>query len=354
MLKIGKFKISNNNIPYIIAEIGVNHEGSLKKALKMIDMCKRGGAHAVKFQSYKADKIASKFSPSYWDLKKEKTTSQYELFKKYDSFTDEDYNKLYNYCKKKQIDFLSTPFDDDAVSFLKNKVALFKVASADITNYPLLRKIAKTRKPIILSTGASTKKEIKHAINILNKYGCVDSKIILLHCILNYPTSDENANLMMIKDLIKVFPNNMVGYSDHTMPCKNMYSTIMAYSLGAVVIEKHFTFNKKLPGNDHYHAMNESDLKNMVNGLKKAEKLLGFNLQKKPIKTESISIRNARRSIVMKRDLKKGATITELDIIPKRPGHGISPIFWKQIIGKKLRKNIKLDQALKWDDLVKK
>ncbi|MDC3130679.1 N-acetylneuraminate synthase family protein [bacterium] len=352
MIKIGRSYISNKKIPYIIAEIGVNHGGCVKKAIRMIDMCKRGGANAVKFQSYKAEKIASKFSPSYWDLKKEKTKTQYQLFKKYDTFSQKDYIKLHNHCKKKKIDFLSTPFDDEAVDFLKNKVPAFKIASADITNYPLLRKVANTKKPIIISTGASTKNEIRNAIKFLKKNGCTDKKIILLHCILNYPTLDKNANLLMIKDLINSFPRNMIGYSDHTLPCKNMYSTIMAYSLGAVVIEKHFTYNKKLTGNDHYHAMNENDLRNMLSGLNKAKALIGENNKKKPINSEKISIKNARRSIVLKRDIKKGDVINKKDIIPKRPGHGISPIFWDDIIGRRVKKNLKSDQILKWNDLV--
>lgn len=352
MIKIGRRIISNKNMPYVIAEIGVNHGGCVKKAIRMIDMCKRGGANAVKFQTYKAEKIASKFSPSYWDLKKEKTKSQYQLFKKYDTFSNKDYIKLYNYCKKKQIDFLSTPFDNEAVDFLKNKVPVFKIASADITNYPLLRKVANTKKPIILSTGASTKNEIKSAIKFLKKNGCSDKKIVLLHCILNYPTSDDNANLIMISDLIKSFPKNMIGYSDHTLPCKNMYSTIMAYNLGAVVIEKHFTYNKRLKGNDHYHAMNENDLRNMIFGIKKVRTLLGENNIKKPINSEKISIKNARRSIVLKRDIKKGETINIKDIIPKRPGNGISPIFWDDIIGRRVKKNLQSDQIIKWNDLV--
>ena len=189
--------------PYIIAEIGVNHGCNLKKAKKLIYLAKKGGADAAKFQFYKAEKITSKNSPAYWDLKKEKTNSQYKLFKKYDRFNEKEYVQLQKYCKKIKIDFLCTPFDVDAVKFLKNKVKFFKVSSSDITNFQLLRSVAKTRKPILLSTGASNVKEINRAITYLEKNG--SKQISLMHCILNYPTLDSNANLGMIEDLKKNF-----------------------------------------------------------------------------------------------------------------------------------------------------
>ena len=178
-LKLGSYTITENSLPYIIAEIGVNHECSLSLAKKMIDQASQGGAHAVKFQSYKADKIASKNSPSYWDTREEKSTSQYSLFKKYDKFEMDDFKKLKKYCEKKKIDFLSTPFDNEIVDKLNPLVPLFKVASADITNLPLLKKIAKTKKPIILSTGASNLEEIKFSYNFLKKM----DQIKLLYCI---------------------------------------------------------------------------------------------------------------------------------------------------------------------------
>ena len=195
-------KKKSRSFPYIIAEIGVNHECSLKKAKKLIDLAASSGANSAKFQTYKAEKLASKYSPAYWDMKKEKTSSQYVLFKKYDKFNHFHYKELYKHCKKRKIEFSSTPFDEEAVDFLNPFLKFFKIASADINNLPLLKKVASKKKPIILSTGASNVSEIKFAINYLQKFGC--KEIVIMHCILSYPTSDENANLDMISDLKKI------------------------------------------------------------------------------------------------------------------------------------------------------
>lgn len=344
-LKLGSHVISSNSLPYIIAEIGVNHNCSIKLAKKMILQAKKGGANAVKFQTYKAEKIASKKSPSYWDTKEEKSTNQYDLFKKFDKFEIKDYKILKKYCNHVKIDFLSTPFDNDVVSSLNRLVPLFKVASADITNFPLLEKIAKTKKTVLLSTGASNLKEIKLAFNFLKKKGA--KNIIILHCILSYPTTDENANLNMLSDIQKKFPNQYIGYSDHTKPDKNMDSIVTAYILGARVLEKHFTYNKKLKGNDHYHAMDLGDLKSMVNRLNKIRKLLGNINKKKPIKDELLSRKNARRSLYTNKKIKINQIIKASDIICKRPGVGIGPNNFYKIIGKRSKRNLKSDVLIK-------
>ena len=243
--------------PYIIAEIGVNHGGNLEKAKLMIKECADNGAHAAKFQTYKAEKIASKdHSKYYWDLNEESSTSQYDLFKKYDSFGPAEYLELASYCKKLGIDFLSTPFDLDAVDMLDPLVPLFKIASADITNIPLLKKIASKNKLIILSTGASTLDEVQSALNTLVKNGAND--VCLLHCVLNYPTPPQNAQLAGISNLISTFGDSCsIGYSDHVKPSENgtLPALHMASILGCLVLEKHFTYDKTLKGNDHYHAM---------------------------------------------------------------------------------------------------
>ncbi len=348
-IKLGSKRITKQSSPYIIAEIGVNHEGSMETAKLLIDLAKEGGADAAKFQSYKANTLASKNSPSYWDLKKEETNSQYELFKKYDSFNKDQYEELSNYCKSIEIDFLSTPFDEESLDFLSPLVPFFKIASADITNKPFLRKVAKKNKPIVLSTGASSISEIALAIEIINHSNNVE--IALLHCILNYPTINTNANLRMIKSLLKIFPNNLIGYSDHTLPDLNMSSLISAYLLGAVIIEKHFTNDKTLPGNDHYHSMDLIDLKNLKKSLKNINELLGTSNIKKPIQTEELSRKNARRSIVLKKDLKKNHQISKNDITYKRPGHGISPMHWDDVIGMKLINDFSSDHILQWSDL---
>jgi sialic acid synthase SpsE len=243
--------------PYIIAEAGVNHEGSMELAKRLIDEAAEGGAHAIKFQTYKAETIASKDSPYYWDITKEPTRRQFELFKKYDSFWKNEYEKLKLHCDAAGIEFMSTPFDVESAKFLNDLMPVFKISSSDITNLPFIEYQCSFGKPIILSTGASYLWEVQQAIETIEKYG---NKLCLMHCVLNYPTMDENANLGMIKDLIKHFPQVVPGYSDHTLPNK-MDICKTATLLGAAVIEKHFTHDKTLPGNDHYHAMDKEDLK---------------------------------------------------------------------------------------------
>ena len=340
--------IAQNRIPYIIAEIGVNHEGSLLKAKKLIDLAASSGAHAAKFQTYKADSFASIHSPPYWDTKKEKSKSQHALFKKYDSFNQQDYKELYTHCKLKKIDFLSTPFDTDSLEFLNPILKFYKIASADINNLPLLKAIASKKKPVVLSTGAATIKEIKYAVNFLTKSGCPD--VSLLHCILNYPTKYENANLDMIKSLIKFFPKNTIGYSDHTLPDEQMLTLLTSFLKGARIIEKHFTYNKKLPGNDHYHAMDSKDLKIFIKNLYKLKSISGKK-DKKPLLSEKPAIINARRSIVLNNDVVKGSKINEKNLIAKRPGTGIPPQEWNNIIGKKVNKNLKKDHILSYKDI---
>ena len=348
-IKLGDRIMYTDSKPYIIAEIGVNHEGSMDQARKLIDSAKEGGADAAKFQSYKADTLASKQSPAYWDTSKEPTKSQHELFQKYDQFEPEDYDILAEYCKNNEIDFLSTPFDDDAIEFLNPLVPFFKIASADITNIPFLRKIAAKCKPVVLSTGASTSEEIDIAIDTLEQSGCKD--IALLHCILNYPTPFDQAHLRMIKGLIRNYPEHIIGYSDHTLPDETMTSLITAHLLGAVIIEKHFTYDKTLPGNDHYHAMDVNDLMRFVELIEQIHESLGPDSHKKPIKTEDISRLNARRSIVLSRDVPAGHKLTEKDLTYKRPGTGISPFHWDEVVGSKVNCNLEADHILQWSDL---
>ena len=350
-IKFGNKIINPESKPYVIAEIGVNHEGSFDLAKKLIDLAKEGGADAAKFQSYKADTLASKHSPYYWDLSKEPTTSQHQLFKKYDQFDPDDYIALYEHCKAIEIDFLSTPFDDNAIEFLNPIMPFYKIASADLTNIPFLRKIALKNKPVILSTGASTLSEIEIAISALNQSGCQD--IALLHCILNYPTPYEMANLRMISGLKKVFPSHLIGYSDHTLPDQSMTSLVTAHLLGAVVIEKHFTHDKNLPGNDHYHAMDIGDLKRFTSLIDSIHVSLGKTDFKSPIESENISRLNARRSIVIKKNIIMGEVLSDDNLTYKRPGTGISPLYWDDIIGSISTKDLKEDDLLLWNDFKK-
>ena len=347
-MKLGKYDLSIEQLPYIIAEVGVNHEGSFEKALHLIDLAKEGGANGVKFQTYKAEKITSKYSPAYWDTTKETTKSQFELFKKYDGFGQLEYEKLASYCKEKNIDFLSTPFDDDAAEFLDPLVPFHKIASADITNLPLIRRLARKNKPILLSTGASNTTEIDWALQVLKNEGVKD--IVLLHCVLSYPCNFENANLNMIDDLRRLFPDVTLGYSDHTPPDKDMMVNITAWLKGAKVIEKHFTFDKTLPGNDHYHAMDAHDLKELRRKLEFTNRLLGSN-HKHPLESEKQARIHARRSIVALKDLREGDIISEQNITYKRPGHGISPMYWDEVIGKRVINEISEDKPLQWSNL---
>ena len=341
-------QLSKSKKPFFIAEVGVNHEGSIDRAKKLIDEAANGGASAVKFQTYKAEKIAVRKSPYYWDIKKEPTKSQFDLFSKYDSFNLKEYQILAKHCKKRKVEFLSTPFDLEAVDFLNPLMNLFKVSSSDITNFPLLEKIASKKKPIILSTGASSIGEISEAIKILKKNKI--KKIVLMHCILNYPTKDSDANLNMIKSLQKEFPECISGYSDHTMPNSSMQNLTTAYLFGAKVIEKHFTLNKKMKGNDHYHSLDKKDLNFFNKKIDYIITTLGSN-KKDFLKSEIKSRKNARRSIVLNTNLTKGQKIKAEHLICKRPATGISPKYFKNIIGKRIKKNIHSDTILKWKHL---
>jgi len=345
---LGEHVLAPLTRPYVIAEIGVNHEGSLDQAFRLIDLCKEGGADAAKFQTYKASRIASKNSPAYWDTKKEPTESQHKLFQKYDVFGSKEYQTLAEHCRNIGIQFLSTPFDSDAVEFLDPLVPFHKIASADITNIPLLRQIAKKQKPVLISTGASTLGEIDSAISTLHQDGC--EKIILLHCILNYPCPNKNANLNMIDGLIRAYPELPIGYSDHTQPDKSMTILTAAWLKGATILEKHFTHDKTLPGNDHYHAMDVNDLRRFRNNVALLLDALGVD-DKAPLPDEMPARKNARRSIVIDQPIKAGQELTKVHLTCKRPAHGISPLHWDDVIGQRVNKDLEDDHILQWDDL---
>ncbi len=348
-IKLGKRVINENSEPYIIAEVGVNHEGSFEQAIELINLAKEGGADAVKFQSYKAETLTSTNSPAYWDTEKEKTTSQFNLFKKYDKFNFKEYELLAKHCKNIDIDFVSTPFDRDSVEYLDKIVPYYKIASADINCIPLLRLVGSKKKSVIISTGCSSIDEIKLAKKTLQDAGATN--VIILHCILNYPTSIENANLSMITNLKETFKDNIIGYSDHTHPDEGMIALSTAYLLGALVIEKHFTNNKRLPGNDHYHSMDINDLKIFRKTSDHIRQLKGSIFTKQPIKDEEKSRTNARRSIFINSNLSAGDTIKEEDITFLRPGFGITVDNWDKIVGKRINLNCKSGYMLKWSDI---
>ncbi|MCC9261064.1 N,N'-diacetyllegionaminic acid synthase [Methanobrevibacter woesei] len=345
-----------NKRPFLIGEIGVNFYDIAKKenitpmdaAKLMIKEAKNAGIDAVKFQTYKAEKIASRNSPAYWDLDEEPTTSQFELFKKFDTFGPEEYRELAEYCREVGIMFLSTPFDFEAIDFLDDLMDVYKISSSDLTNIPFIKAIALKNKPIILSTGASTLKEIKEAVNAIEEVSNVD--IGLMHCVLSYPTKDEDANLLMIKDIKEQFEGYDIGYSDHTKPDDKMLILTTAYLYGANIIEKHFTLDKTLTGNDHYHAMDVEDVKTFNENIELINKIKGKKV-KQPLVCESLSRKEARRSIVASKDIKKGEEITRDNITFKRPGTGISPSKVDEIIGMNANEDITEDTLLTYEML---
>lgn len=330
--------------PYIIAEAGVNHEGDMDIAYRLISEAADGGAHAIKFQTYKAESISIKDSPAYWDLSEEATETQYKLFKKYDKFWKNEFEQLKSQCDKVGIEFLSTPFDTESAKFLNDLMDVFKISSSDITNKPFIEYICSFSKPIILSTGASYLHEIQQAVQWIDQD---DIPLALLHCILNYPTEDTGANLGMIQDLKIKFSDKIIGYSDHTLP-GNMKILEVATLLGAVILEKHFTHDKTLVGNDHYHAMDRNDLRNFCNRLEILFGLLGSS-KKYPLVEESPARLNARRSIVAAKDIVEGAVISYDDLTWKRPASGISPTEIDSVVGKRAKANIPVDRVITWD-----
>ena len=340
--KFGKLRLFDYK-PTIIAEAGVNHNCDIKLAKKYINLASKAGADAIKFQTYKADKLVSKSSLAYWDTKKEKTKSQYKLFKKYEKFNFSDYLNLHKYCKKKNLLFMTTLFDTENIRKYDKIIDVYKISSSDITNVPLLKEISKKNKHTIISTGASTIDEIKMAIKYLN---LPKEKICIMHCVLNYPTLNENANLGYIKILKKKFPKYMIGYSDHTNPEKNLDKFNWAFELGAQIIEKHFTHNNKLKGNDHYHAMNFENLRNFTTNMN-VKKLVIGNYAKNILK-EKKSRKYARRAIFANENIKIGDKFTEKNLITLRPEiEGISSKYWNRVIGKTSKFYIKKNSPIK-------
>lgn len=329
--------------PLIIAEAGVNHEGSMDLAKRLIDEAKEGGADAIKFQTYKAETLASRHSPSYWDTTKEPTLSQRELFSKYDKFWRKEYEELKKHCDRVGIEFLSTPFDLESATFLNDMMDVFKISSSDITNKPFIEYMCAFGKPVLLSTGASHPYEIEEAVSWIKPYG---NKLALLHCVLNYPTADKDANLGMITDLARRFPEAAIGYSDHTLP-RDMKVLEIASILGACILEKHFTHDKTLPGNDHYHAMDKEDLKGFRRSMQRILEVLG-RPDKTTLPSEEPARSNARRSLVAKRRIAKGERLTAENVTWKRPATGISPKDISLVLGRTATRDVDEDSPLRW------
>ena len=322
MFSIGKIKFSSNKT-VLIAEAGVNHNGSIKYAKKLIDKAKEANCDIIKFQTYKAEKLTTKNAPRFWKWsgEKKKEGSQFDSYSTLDSFNKSHYRILIEYCKKKNIEFLSTPFDKESVDMLVSiGMRGFKVASCDITNFELLKHIAKKNLPILLSTGASNLNEINDAVKIINK--CGNKKILIMHCTLCYPTKPKDANLKAINTIKKKFPNTLVGLSDHTLGIDVATASI---PLGVSAIEKHFTFNNKLKKSaDHWLSILPEDLKILKNRCNLINEAMGSG-EKNVLKCEVKARKFARRSIVSKYNLQKNHKIQMKDLDFKRPGIGINP-----------------------------
>ncbi|MBL7156484.1 MAG: N-acetylneuraminate synthase [Candidatus Pacebacteria bacterium] len=345
-IKIGKKLISEKSPCFIIAEAGVNHNGSLELAKKLVDAAKEARADAVKFQTFTAENVVTETARMAEYQKKNigKKKTQLEMIREFE-LKFEDFAKLKKYCDNKKIIFLSTPHSKDAIDFLNPLVSAFKIGSGDLTNLPFLQKVAKKKKPIILATGMSDLAEVKDAVKTIKKAG--NNKIILLHCTTNYPCPIEEVNLKAMLTLKEQFGPLLVGYSDHT---DGINVALTAVALGAWIIEKHFTLDKNLPGPDHKASLNPKELKEMVRAIRDIEKALGHGA-KKPFKSEKRIRKLVRKSIIAKTDILKGTKILKNTLIIKRPGTGIAPKHLDKIIGKKAKKNIKKDALIKFKDL---
>ncbi len=313
---------------FVIAEAGVNHNGSLELAKKLVDTAKDSGADCVKFQTFISKNIVSKNAVKADYQKKQTKTeeSQQDMLKKLELSFD-DFVELNQYCSEKNIEFLSTAFDFDSIDFLNSLgISRWKIPSGEITNLPYLIKIAQLNKPVILSTGMSTMNDIKKAIFALKENG--SGEITVLHCTTEYPTPFNEVNLKAMLSINKEF-GVKVGYSDHT---RGIEVPIAAVALGATVIEKHFTLNRNMEGPDHRASLEPGELKAMVDSIRNIESALGDGI-KQPTESEKKNMIVARKSIIAKRDIKKGETLTEDNLTVKRPGDGISPMEWFDVLG---------------------
>lgn len=326
---------------YIIAEAGVNHNGDLSLAKQLIDAAKTAGADAVKFQTFVSTNLVSRLAPKaeYQKQTTGQTESQLEMLKKLE-LSFEHFTMLHQYAKEIGIDFLSTPFDFDSIDFLAELgMPIWKIPSGEITNKPYLLKIADTKRPIILSTGMSTMEEIGEALEVFHEYDRKD--ITLLHCNTEYPTPFTDVNLRAMATLTEGF-GVKVGYSDHTV---GIEIPIAAAALGACVIEKHFTLDKNMQGPDHKASLEPKELAAMVSAIRNISLALGSGV-KEPTVSELKNRPIARKSIVAKKDIPMGELMTEDNLTTKRPGDGLSPMCWENVLGRRAVREFKADEKI--------
>jgi len=332
-----------NNV-FIIAEAGVNHNGSIKLAKKLIDVAVDAGADAVKFQTFKTELCISKDAvKADYQIENTKAANetQYEMVKKLE-LSEQMHYELISYCKAKNIMFLSTPFDHDSIELLNDlELEIFKIPSGEITNLPYLRRISKLNKKVILSTGMADIGEIEDALDVLYEAGTKKENITVLHANTMYPTPMEDVNLKAMVTIGNTF-DIAYGYSDHTL---GIEVDIAAVAMGATCIEKHFTLDKTMEGPDHKASLEPDELKAMVKSIRNIELALGSSV-KKPSKSETPNKEIARKSIVAKIAIKKGDILSEKNITIKRPGNGINPMRWDEIIGSVALKDYKEDEVI--------
>ena len=326
---------------FIIAEAGVNHNGNIETAKKLVDAAVMAGADAVKFQTFKAENIVCRNArkADYQMETTDKEESQFDMLKKLE-LTSEMHEQLSEYCRQKEIMFLSTPFDIDSLHYLMElDVDIIKIPSGEITNYPLLREAGKTKKKIIISSGISTLNEVRDAVKVLKDNG--SSNVTVLHCNTEYPTPYSDVNLLAMHTL-KTQLGVSTGYSDHT---QGIEVPIAAVALGAAVIEKHFTLDKNMEGPDHKASLEPDELETMVRAIRNIENALGDG-KKEPSKSEKRNLGIVRKSVVAKRDIKAGELFTEENLTTKRPGTGICPMQWNQIIGQRAKRKFNADELI--------
>ena len=327
----------------ILAEAGVNHNGSLELAKKMIDAAVEAGADIVKFQTFTAENVVSKYAPkaAYQKQTTGSNETQLEMIKKLELSYDV-HKELIDYCRLKKVKFLSSPFDLESIDILdKIGVDTFKIPSGEITNLPYLRKVGCLKKKIILSTGMSSMIEIENALNVLRKAGTLLKNVTILHCNTEYPTPMNDVNLRAMLTIARKFNVN-VGYSDHTL---GIEIPIAAVAMGATVIEKHFTLSKAMEGPDHKASLEPNELKAMIDAIRNVEIALGDGI-KKPSPSELKNRPIARKSIVAAKDIPKGEVFTNTNLTIKRPGTGINPMKWDEVIGKKAGKDYIMDEII--------
>lgn len=325
----------------VIAEAGVNHNGSLALAMKMVDAAKKAGADIIKFQTAKPEALISRYAEKaeYQKMTTGADESQLDMVRKI-MLRYEDFVPLKQYCEKQEIQFLSTPFDLDSIEFLEQLGCdIWKIPSGEITNLPYLEKIAQTHKPIILSTGMATLEEVAAAMKLLKQAGA--GAITLLHCTTQYPTPYPDVNLLAMRTLHEQFGCD-VGYSDHT---KGITIPIAATAMGATVIEKHFTLDRSMEGPDHKASLEPDELAEMVTAIRQVEQAMGDG-EKKPAASELANKSVARKSIIAARAIKKGEVYTEENLTTKRPGNGISPMRWYELIGKEANRDYAEDELI--------